>query len=113
MVPALLPCRVELGFQTITVSEVLDLDPDTAGEYQSASSSIKISAHLLNDLARANTLVHECFHAAFKQSELGKILDDREGDKEEMIVSVLANTVVELLRRNPKLLLFLNSAVRD
>lgn len=102
-----LPSRIELGYMSILIEEVdeIDIPEDAIGIYHRAQNRIRIRKGL-SRTERANTLVHELFHAIYKQYRLSTEVDDAE-EVEELVVNSMANGWIELLRRNPKLWEFL------
>ena len=108
-----LPERIYLGPQVLRVVETEDIDGDAVGEFKSWLALVNIRASIPGDPERANAVLHECLHAAFKQAELGRMLKDSDGDHEEMLVNTMSNAVIELFRRNPELLAFVTEAVKS
>jgi hypothetical protein len=73
------------------------------GSADHLAQKISLSPKLGPD-ARAEVLLHECIHAIFEQTKLDAGL---KFDVAERLVEVLGYSVLDLLRRNPKLVAFL------
>lgn len=99
------PKFVDLGYRRIEIRMVKEVDPEDKnyGLFIESKNLILVAEeHKGPD--RVNTVLHELLHAMFK---LRRLKDARELEKDEMeehLVENLANDLVELYRRNPRLL---------
>jgi hypothetical protein len=94
-----LPSEIRLGYRTLRVLRMPLISMGAkVGEYQSHADTIVV-AEGLSPVDELHTLIHELVHAVWATRCL------REGDDEERIVGALSEGVLELLMRNPDLLL--------
>ena len=100
------PSKLKVGYTDIRVRVSRDLE-GVYGEYQGARKLILLDrergAHGPDGV---NTLLHELLHAGYDLGELknsGLSADEAKHD-EERVVTVLANHLTELFRRNRGLL---------
>lgn len=99
-----LPQRIRVGYRDFTVRAISALEAtakDAFGECDLTLCEIRIRSDLAPQKA-ANTLLHETLHAAFYIGDLGA------EDKQERIVTVLANQLSQVWRDNPELIAFVN-----
>lgn len=71
-----------------------DCDKTFFHDYEKGRISIKKG---LNDVEKANTVLHECMHAIFTERAL-KFSDDTE----EKIVNAMTNGIIDFIRDNPR-----------
>lgn len=103
----ILPTKIQLGYQDISVEEVLAID-ETQGSYNNDSHEIKIRAGM-GKRETLNTMLHESLHAVIYIYGLkSKFKDD---DSEENMVNALANGLAELFLRNPSLVKFIEKSL--
>lgn len=102
------PSKIQLGYQDISVSMVDWLDGD--GCYSPDRHEIRIKEGAGNR-ELLNTMLHEIIHAAIFCYGLKK--DFKDEDHEEHVVNALANGLTEVLVRNPRLVKWVNLAVKS
>jgi hypothetical protein len=79
---------------------------DARGDSRPDQLLIRLNLQIPHTSA-AETLLHETLHAAWDQTSLGLVHDD---DAEEVVVKALAPLLLDLLRRNPKLVAYLTAS---
>ena len=106
---AKMPAKLEIGYKSIEVikqahsSGALGLANDIAGKI-----IVKTSDHHgveISEIEQADSFVHEIFHIIWRQRDV-----DPDEEIEERAVSQLAHGVIELFRRNPQALKYLEKA---
>ena len=106
------PRRIQVGAQRLTVSVDSDKVARVAakegasellGNYDSRRNRILIEPHQAAG-QKVDTLLHECLHAVFDQTGLAH---EWGPEVEEGVVRRLTPALLDLLRRNPKLVAFL------
>jgi len=104
-----MPTKLEIGYKSVDVikqansSGALGLANDIAGKIV-----VKTSDHHgveISEIEQADTLVHEILHIIWRQRDV-----DPDEDIEERAVSQLAHGLIELFRRNPQALKYLERA---
>jgi hypothetical protein len=99
-----LPKSIRVGYSDFAVCEMSPLaatGKDVFGECDLTMAEIRIRADI-GPQKMANTLLHETLHAAYYIGDLGR------DDKQERIVTVLANVMSQVWRDNPELVAFIN-----
>lgn len=111
MTPTPMPEQVTIGpYQYRVVLDQAAIDAacraektDLCGHTHHLRQTITLSPELGPD-GRAETLLHECLHAILLQTNP---IADLEAAAEERLVSTLAYSLLDLLRRNPELVQYL------
>lgn len=103
------PSKVELGYRTFRLNLVDDVT--TPGPDGSKDVSVFGSCNLLDGIVEiskdqsshemVNTVLHEMLHAGFRLSGMQE--DKAFAELEERVVITVANSITELMRRNPDL----------
>lgn len=96
------PATVAIGPHTYEVAVVDELGGDLIGDTDSTQLTIRLQAGM-PDSVTAEVLLHELLHAVWDMTPL-RDFDDA---VEESIVTALAPPLLDLLRRNPKLVALL------
>lgn len=92
-----LPKEVAISYQTVKIQPLpKDAPGNVLGYYYQTDHKIEIKPGL-NSYEEANTLMHELFHALYRCAGINK------KSEEEQVVTVFANGVMEMMKRNPKL----------
>lgn len=102
-----LPEMLRIGFKDFRVEQWDTSDAAGAnrmGECCHLASRIRVDT-VHGDTQTANTFIHEVLHACWKHAEL----DDE--DKEERVVSALANQLTQVFRDNPQFTDYLKTAL--
>lgn len=115
MSKAPMPKTLDLGYRTIEVRVVKEVDPmsDNAGLWVNEKDLVLIEAGRKGpDLV--NILLHEVKHAMWTLGHISATTTDlSKDDLEEHLVTVLTNFETELFRRNPALLMWVASELAD
>ena len=104
--------KITVGYSTITIKKqqgqfIKDNMTDTYGQYLPREHAIEIQPNLIN-IDEANTLLHELLHACVWTASLSQ--QDQplcEGNKEELVVNSLANSLTQVFRDNEWILPYL------
>ncbi len=110
-IPTPPPTNITIGAHTVTIDSSaytgsLLREEDRRGDSRVDQLLIRIDTQRPHTVA-AETLLHECFHFAWHQSNIG--LDRHEED----VISALAPRILELLCRNPHLVGYLTADPGD
>ena len=103
-----LPTSLRIGPFDVAV-EIVDkvFDDDAWGAYVHGKQLIQLKSEMPSKTFAIETVLHEINHAVYSLFEL------RKKDCEERIVSTLAAGWTQVFRDNPRLLLWLSSAVSE
>ena len=110
-----LPAKIELGYKTFTV-QTFDPGPlgHLAGAINRFRDKIAINVDQPNGYEAVNTVIHECVHAIYWLSDLGKQdSEDNSEAEEERIVTAISNGFTELFRRNPDLVQWIVANLKE
>lgn len=102
-----LPSTIRVGYRDYRVEEWYALAA-TAAERYAECDRVALVIRVREDLPpqiKAECLIHEALHAAYDMAGL------ESGDPEERTVSLLANQLSQVVRDNPALVAYLQSAL--
>ena len=97
------PSSLRVGYTDIRIR--VEDSEDNHGAYSSVKKTVTLATDSSTGPEGVNTLLHELLHAGYDLGSLrctGLSADDAKAD-EERVVTVLANHLTELFRRNPRL----------
>ncbi len=104
-----LPPLLYLGYRDIKLKRTGSLPPEEYGNWSPDKGQIAIATGK-QPVEEANTVLHEVLHACLKLSA-DPITESEE--KEERLVTVLANQLTEVWRRNPDLIAYLDARLGE
>ena len=104
-----LPKQIRVGYRNIKIEAMTGLQADAEechGRFNDEQGIVKVRQEDRPDAFQANTLMHELFHAIWKEQGL----DDTA--KEETVCDRFATGVLQLFRDNPNLYPTLMEAIK-
>lgn len=104
-----LPKIVYLGYRDLNLKRSPTMGNEEYGHFDSVKGIISISTGR-HPHEEANTVLHEILHAMLNLS--ADPVTEKE-EVEERLVTVLANQITELWRRNPDLIAYLDAKLGD
>ena len=108
-----LPKRVKIGHQVVPINLVDRIEIDGGTHYVGSHQygvGINIKTGSPSKAYEAETLLHELFHALYQDSHLGQTPGVEE--HHELIVSQFGTRFAALLKDNPKLIKYLQGALK-